>query len=262
MGLPHATPVPPSATTDLHHGGGRDDTRVVPSIDAGGTPHAGVSPPPARHFADPPRSPFMSSGKMKKRSAHQASVDKNGRGLRQFSMKVCENVESKGVTTHNEVANELVAEFADPSGNLVSPDQQQYEDKNIRRRVYDALNVLIAMDIISRDKKEIKWKGLPCTSPNDDQALKVECSTRRNRIEKKAAYLEELVEQYIGLQNLVERNERLYNSEVGPSAGIALPFILAQTHPRATVEVEISEDMQLVHFDFNRFQLIQDIKHL
>jgi putative methionine-R-sulfoxide reductase with GAF domain len=38
--------------------------------------------------------------------------------------------------------------------------QQQYDEKNIRRRVYDALNVLMAMDIISKDKKEIQWKGL------------------------------------------------------------------------------------------------------
>ena len=37
----------------------------------------------------------------------------------------------------------------------------QYDEKNIRRRVYDALNVLMAMDIISREKKEIFWKGLP-----------------------------------------------------------------------------------------------------
>ena len=37
----------------------------------------------------------------------------------------------------------------------------QYDEKNIRRRVYDALNVLMAMGIISRERKEIFWKGLP-----------------------------------------------------------------------------------------------------
>lgn len=51
--------------------------------------------------------------------------------------------------------------------------QQQYDEKNIRRRVYDALNVLMAMDIISKDKKEIKWKGLPRTSQSDVEGLKV-----------------------------------------------------------------------------------------
>lgn len=51
--------------------------------------------------------------------------------------------------------------------------QQQYDEKNIRRRVYDALNVLMAMDIISKDKKEIQWRGLPRTSMNDIEELKV-----------------------------------------------------------------------------------------
>ncbi|XP_073033675.1 transcription factor-like protein DPB [Primulina eburnea] len=201
------------------------------------------------------------SGKGKKKRGQRAvGGDKGGRGLRQFSMKVCEKVESKGRTTYNEVADELVAEFADPSNCVTSPDQQQYDEKNIRRRVYDALNVLMAMDIISKDKKEIQWKGLPRTSLNDIKELKTESLGLRNRIEKKAAYLEELEEQYVGLQNLIRRNEELYSSGNTPSGGVALPFILVQTRPHATVEVEISEDMQLVHFDFNStpFELHDD----
>nr|QYW07158.1 transcription factor-like protein DP [Dimocarpus longan] len=198
--------------------------------------------------------------KKKKRGQRAVGGDKSGRGLRQFSMKVCEKVESKGRTTYNEVADELVAEFADPSNSLSSPDQQQYDEKNIRRRVYDALNVLMAMDIISKDKKEIQWKGLPRTSLNDIEELKGERLGLRNRIEKKAAYLQELEDQFVGLQNLIQRNEQLYSSGNAPSGGVALPFILVQTRPHATVEVEISEDMQLVHFDFNStpFELHDD----
>uniref|UniRef100_A0A453ISD9 Transcription factor DP C-terminal domain-containing protein n=1 Tax=Aegilops tauschii subsp. strangulata TaxID=200361 RepID=A0A453ISD9_AEGTS len=56
---------------------------------------------------------------------------------------------------------------------------------------------------------------------------------------------------YLGMQNLINRNEQLYGSGNIPTGGVALPFILIQTRPHATVEVEISEDMQLVHFDFN-----------
>ncbi|KAF3959442.1 hypothetical protein ACB098_12G097700 [Castanea mollissima] len=200
------------------------------------------------------------ASKKKKRGQRAVGGDKSGRGLRQFSMKVCEKVESKGRTTYNEVADELVAEFADPSNSVTSPDQQQYDEKNIRRRVYDALNVLMAMDIISKDKKEIQWKGLPRTSLNDIEELKTERLGLRNRIEKKAAYLQELEEQFVGLQNLIQRNEQLYSSGNAPSGGVALPFILVQTRPHATVEVEISEDMQLVHFDFNStpFELHDD----
>ncbi|XVE96613.1 hypothetical protein REPUB_Repub02eG0238000 [Reevesia pubescens] len=199
-------------------------------------------------------------GKKKKRGQRAVGGDKSGRGLRQFSMKVCEKVESKGRTTYNEVADELVAEFADPGSSVASQDQQQYDEKNIRRRVYDALNVLMAMDIISKDKKEIQWKGLPRTSVSDIEELKTERLGLRNRIEKKAAYLHELQEQFVGLQNLIQRNEQLYSSGNARSGGVDLPFILVQTRPHATVEVEISEDMQLVHFDFNStpFELHDD----
>ncbi|WCJ34503.1 Transcription factor DP [Euphorbia peplus] len=211
--------------------------------------------------ADDAATQDAAGNKKKKRGQRAAGADKTGRGLRQFSMKVCEKVESKGTTTYNEVADELVSEFADPSNTVTSPDQQQqYDEKNIRRRVYDALNVLMALDIISKDKKEIQWKGLPRTSLSDIEELKTERLGLRSRIEKKTAYLQELEEQYVGLQNLIERNEQLYSSGNAPSDGVSLPFILVQTRPHATVEVEISEDMQLVHFDFNStpFELHDD----
>ena len=51
--------------------------------------------------------------------------------------------------------------------------QQQYDEKNIRRRVYDALNVLMAMDIVSKYQKEILWRGLPRSSLSDIEELKV-----------------------------------------------------------------------------------------
>jgi hypothetical protein len=55
---------------------------------------------------------------------------------------------------------------------------QAYEQKNIRRRVYDALNVLMAMNIISKEKKEIKWIGLPTNSAQECQNLEVHYSPR------------------------------------------------------------------------------------
>lgn len=72
-----------------------------------------------------------------------------------FVKQVCRKVEEKGSTSYNEVADELVQELAmeRPYG---TGKETQYDDKNIRRRVYDALNVLMAIDIISKDRKEIK----------------------------------------------------------------------------------------------------------
>ena len=75
-------------------------------------------------------------------------------------MKVCKKVEEKGQTTYNEVADELVREFLSsrPLLSPLSPEAKkpkgQYDEKNIRRRVYDALNVLMAMDIISKEVRK------------------------------------------------------------------------------------------------------------
>ena len=176
-------------------------------------------------------------------------AEKSSKGLRHFSMKVCEKVESKQTTTYNEVADELVAEFSKPDDPKFCADQA-YDEKNIRRRVYDALNVLMAMEIITKQKKEIMWKGLPATSGGDVAALRAEKKRARAEIEKKNAYLQELVEQYNSYQALLQRNAARTAAGLAPS-GISLPFILVQTKPSATVEVEISEDQQVVHFDFN-----------
>ncbi|KAI3983065.1 hypothetical protein MKX01_035346 [Papaver californicum] len=209
-----------------------------------------------------------SPGKMKKKKIAQTRAvgggggGGGGRGLRQFSIKVCEKVESKGRTTYNEVADELVAEF---STTPTAPgEKQNYDEKNIRRRVYDALNVLMAMDIISKDEnKEIQWRGLPrAADTNAVEELKAERIGLINRNANKAAYLQELEDQFVGLRNLIQRNEQLCCSgnAAATSGGVPLPFILVQTRPHATVEVEISEDMQLVHFDFNTtpFELHDD----
>lgn len=52
---------------------------------------------------------FMYIFSTTKRRKH---ADKVGKGLRHFSMKVCEKVRNKGFTSYNEVADELVLEFA------------------------------------------------------------------------------------------------------------------------------------------------------
>lgn len=162
-----------------------------------------------------------------------------GKGLRHFSLKVCEKVESKGDTTYEEVANELIADLAaevaagehagrpvpSPSplllfggkqpgplqaaaGRVCGPCraaprlscagrlagaslraprarsdaalprprpappaltagtvEQLHDEKNIRRRVYDALNVLEAIGMINKNKKAIQWKGWPSVRP-------------------------------------------------------------------------------------------------
>ncbi|CAH0603177.1 unnamed protein product [Chrysodeixis includens] len=187
-------------------------------------------------------------------------ADKVGKGLRHFSMKVCEKVRNKGFTSYNEVADELVLEFA--AGMHGSADSQQYDQKNIRRRVYDALNVLMAMNIISKEKKEIRWLGLPTNSIQECTALEKEKQLKLEQIQKKTQHLQDLILQHISFKSLVERNKEAEVKGVkpSPSSAIHLPFIVVNTSDKALIDCSISNDKTEYMFNFNkRFQIHDDI---
>ncbi|CAG5135582.1 unnamed protein product, partial [Candidula unifasciata] len=191
--------------------------------------------------------------------------DKGGKGLRHFSMKVCEKVQAKGVTSYNEVADELVTEFSDPRNMLSPVDVTPYDQKNIRRRVYDALNVLMAMNIISKEKKEIRWIGLPTNSAQECQHLEIEKQKRIERIKLKTQQLQELILQQIAFKNLVQRNRELEKSQGPPASNsaIQLPFIIVNTSKQTVIDCSISNDKYEYLFKFdNTFEIHDDIEVL
>ncbi|XP_043275028.1 transcription factor Dp-1 [Venturia canescens] len=191
-------------------------------------------------------------------------TEKVGKGLRHFSMKVCEKVKNKGTTSYNEVADELVAEFSDPS-HINSLTDQQYDQKNIRRRVYDALNVLMAMDIISKEKKEIRWLGLPINSLQECSVLEKDKMKKIERIKAKTQQLHQLILQHISFKNLVERNclnESLRGSPK-PNSAIQLPFLIVNTSKKTVIDCSISNDKTEYLFNFNdKFEIHDDIEVL
>lgn len=184
-------------------------------------------------------------------------------------MKVCEKVKKKGTTSYNEVADELVGEFTNPAHINSLTDQvfisaiflyceqinfssryktllsfQQYDQKNIRRRVYDALNVLMAMNIISKEKKEIRWLGLPTNSLQECLALEKDKKKKIERIKAKTQQLHQLILSHISFKNLVERNQ-LNESLRGPpkpNSAIQLPFLIVNTSKKTVIDCSISND--------------------
>ena len=184
----------------------------------------------------------------KKRMQRTHGGKAGDKGLRHFSMKVCEKVEQKGKTTYNEVADELVAEFAVDTSEGASALDQQYDEKNIRRRVYDALNVLMAMDIITKEKKNIMWRGLPTNTEQEGARLKMDLASRKERLEKKRFHLQELLTQQISFKNLVQRNGA---PKAEPGDRIPLPFIIVNTHKETVIDCEMAEDKQEIFFNFS-----------
>jgi len=184
----------------------------------------------------------------KKKRMQRAHGGKQGdKGLRHFSRKVCEKVEQKGKTTYNEVADELVAEFAVDTSEGASALDQAYDEKNIRRRVYDALNVLMAMDIITKEKKNIMWRGLPTNTEQEGARLKMDLTGRKERLEKKRLHLQELLTQQISFKSLVKRNS------APPHDGdrVPLPFIIVNTHKETVIDCEMAQDKQEIFFNFS-----------
>lgn len=183
------------------------------------------------------------------------------KGLRHFSMMVCKKVEEKGVTTYNEVADELVQHVMSER-RKEDGSNSKFDEKNIRRRVYDALNVLMAMDIITKEKKAISWKGLPTSEHADLDMLQREKEYRMAEVERKREALRELLVQQVCFRNLVDHN---FQRSVEPQREnsedhkIPLPFIVVNTHSSAVIQCNMSRDLTDVMFDFSQpFEINDD----
>ncbi|KAL3091640.1 hypothetical protein niasHT_024222 [Heterodera trifolii] len=193
------------------------------------------------------------------------STDKT-RGLRHFAHKVCEKVKQKVQTNYNEVAEELVNEYFDNIAEVPSdPEKLQYDTRNIRRRVYDALNVLMAMNIIEKEKKEIRWVGLPTSSLAECRRLEEEKAQRQERIRQKTEQLQELIVQLVSYKSLVQRNresERV-NGRPLDSTILYLPYIIVSTNKKTNVECAVAPDKSEYLFNFDRpFEIHDDIEVL
>ncbi|KAK9799700.1 hypothetical protein WJX73_000115 [Symbiochloris irregularis] len=148
----------------------------------------------------------------------------------------------------------------------VSGSPKQYDEKNIRRRVYDALNVLMAMDIIAKHKKEILWRGLPHNQTTAMERLRGERARLAAHITKQRAYILELQKQQAAYRGLLQRNREqpLHLMQASQHAAkptaLPLPFVLIQVDPDAVVEIQISDDSKVAHFDFQGtpFRMIGD----
>ncbi|KAB8082920.1 hypothetical protein EE612_004981 [Oryza sativa] len=181
------------------------------------------------------------NGKKEKTGAQRIT----GWGLREFSKIVSKKVEAKGRTTYNEVADEIFAELKSITQNGL-----EFDEKNIRRRVYDAFNVLIAIRVIAKDKKEIKWMGLTNYRYEKIQKLEEVHKELITRIKNKKKLLQEIEKQFDDLQNITLRNQASQRPAESVN-GILLPFLLIKTSRKARVEIEISEDSKFARFDFN-----------
>ncbi|KAK4534791.1 hypothetical protein CDCA_CDCA03G0816 [Cyanidium caldarium] len=190
------------------------------------------------------------------------------KGLRQFAVRVCEKVEQKGETDYEGVATELVQELLDAQAG--GERDRSSDDKNIRRRVYDALNVLCAIGVIRKERRRILWQGLPRPSQREMERLRAQLRQRSEQQRQKLEMLEDIKLQQDALRALLERNKRepavrergrRGGSDASPTMqALHLPFILVATDADAQIDVETDErDRHSCTFRFSKpFEVFDD----
>lgn len=197
------------------------------------------------------------SKKRPPKRAKDVAVDKASKGLRHLSLRVCQKVEHKGRTTYGEVADELVAEILGEA----SEDDQSFDEKNIRRRVYDALNVLLAMDMIMKDKKEISWIGLPSHTQVGLDSIRAKKDVKAETVKRKRARYNELCEQMSAYKRVIRRNTQ--QGPVAEEKRIHMPFIVVKTSKKNNIDCEVTEDYQEIFFNFSSdFEILNDMEIL
>ncbi|EME32479.1 transcription factor Dp, invertebrate [Galdieria sulphuraria] len=194
---------------------------------------------------------------IRQRKRRPNSREKSEKGLRSFAIRVRKKVEEKKRTTYNQVADELVKEVLDPT--ISDPTNRFYDEKNIRRRVYDALNVLMAMGMIEKRKKDILWRGVSFDNSEFLKELEEKVKFKNEELRQKRHRLEELEAQKSAVEAMLRRNASSSVGEFHPESCIHLPFIIVSTSTDTSIDVEMEENAEEVLFTFNRpFEIYDD----
>eukprot|EP00871_Galdieria_phlegrea_P003623 jgi/Galph1/4261/GphlegSOOS_G2900.1 len=203
------------------------------------------------------------------------------RGLKLMAVTICDAVQGHGSTTYAQLAQDiaLVLGIPLPAGSELKNDPNMAVlEKNIRRRVYDCLNVLIAIGVIEKTGggRYLQWVGRANVPTNEstttyDTTLKKieivnannsgchssmtaqlssQLEQKRKNVEAKRETFEMLCKQESAFQRLIERNRKLSKETCDADSKIELPFILVRTPLSSEIFLETTEDQTMMKFKF------------
>jgi hypothetical protein len=165
---------------------------------------------------------------------------KSSKGLRSVSLKVKEILRQRGKASYKDIADVLVRQL-----DLPEWVDKSKEEKNIRRRVYDALNVLIATGIMERDGREIVMASQDAAVhlEDDDEELR----SLRKSVSEKQFQLRELAYSTMAMSKLISRNKLEEAAE-----RINFPFIVIATRdsPDNSVSMTVNSGRQKIKMGF------------
>ncbi|CAD8073344.1 unnamed protein product [Paramecium sonneborni] len=129
------------------------------------------------------------------------------KGLRNLSVKVRDIVLELKSTSYKDVAQRLIQDLGS-DGQIVELDNPK-DEQNIKRRVYDALNVMIASKVLRKEGKRV-LSDIYCKHRmrrNETDMFKEQLVSQKIVIKDKQKRLQELFIKVVALKNLVQRNQ-------------------------------------------------------
>lgn len=180
-------------------------------------------------------------------------------GLKEISKRVMEIIKQSGQTTYKAISDQIVNEINEKS---------LKDEKNIRRRIYDSLNVMKSMKLFHRDKnsKTIMWNYDQEFDPLNEIENKTDYDEKNNEckedskniIELKKAIKEKkekctlLNEELKGLKNVLERNNR-EDANIPENNKLYFPFIVIefQNNKENKINIALNEDQTKAHLGFD-----------
>lgn len=185
-------------------------------------------------------------------------------GLKEISRRVMEIIKENGQTTYKMISDQIVGEINEKS---------LKDEKNIRRRIYDSLNVMKSMKLFHKDKrhKTIVWNWAqendPLNEIEDDLQVDEfeQSSAARNdpnhinriaqlkrEIQQKRDKSKLLVDELTGLKSILQRNQQQLPVNQQENK-VYFPFIVIEFPKESTdnVNIALNENKTKAHFGFD-----------
>ena len=188
--------------------------------------------------------------------SHLQSSRNTAFGLKEISKRVMDIIKQSGTTTYKAISDQIVNEINEKSSK---------DEKNIRRRIYDSLNVMKSMKLFRRDKnsKNILWNYDQELDPLNENENKNDfneknkidsgdIATLKKEIKEKRNKLDLLKMELIGLKNVLERNAR-ENNKVPEDQKLYFPFIVIEfpANKDPKINVALNDNKTKAHFGFD-----------
>jgi hypothetical protein len=180
----------------------------------------------------------------------QRTSRNNSFGLKEISNRVMDIIKENGQTTYKDISDQIIKE---------NNEKNLKEERSLRRRIYDSLNVMKNLNLFNQDKqsKTIMWNYAQEYDPLNEiyDEYKTESDNiielkKEIKIKKENANL--LEKELQALKNVLDRNKR-DDEKIPENKRLYFPLIIVEffSNKEQKINVALNEDQTKAHLGFD-----------